>query len=712
MKSEVDQCRNNSECLCPNREIPQHMPFPKDTFAKDPKFNHLVHSNDYPTRPEEQILQASVADLQSRKAALQSSSQRLHALRNSYHNQIDRINAELKSQKRTTLLVEDAIRVRKRLLSPVRRLPTEILRHIFLSTVEHIPLRIAELDEAESWSFKDPPSMLWTIELVCQQWRIAIVNYPRLWSYVSIRIPPHDTGVSIPLHLPRLAVQLDRAQLHTLSIALYPGLALNRISTSVPDYLIHLLFPYARRIKSLDLILPYKHIHSLSFLVKRMSSLTHLTISTPSAPEISDADLSSGEPAPLFQHCAQLQTVSFVDVHAPISRFALPWHTIISLSTACSYHPRRRSLALGILPREIYLILKESLELRQCSFNVRMGSGPTDIHGFTVLTAPRLQHLELVFPVQQGGALLQLLEKISLPSLVSLSISTKAIYPVTWASHYIFASVVDTIERWKCPLQRIEYLRGDVGGDDLARLVRETKTTLSALELNEVVMSKTAVVLDINHHCSEADILLESILEHLSIVSLTTLRMRGDELSKDWANGDVFAALVNAVERSQCPLEELEYQRGFTEYEDVIRLVGATNNTLKSLSLIRITSYNMAIYLVDALSVSRSPNGPLLAPHLHTLVLTGCVHRSTEARTFSARAYVEMVRSRYAEAPFRKLHIGWEPESDECPLSDAVRELGLIQTELRNLAPEVLFTHGIIEEDEDEQKDSEEEGED
>lgn len=696
-----DKCSNpQAECLCPNREISKHAHFSEDTFADDPQFQHLTRLNKFPTRREGEIILASVADLESRRAALQAHSEYLHALRSSYCDQISRIDAEIESQKHTEQLVEDAIRVRRRILSPVHRLPPEILQHIFLSTVEHIPERTAESDLGERWSFKNPECMLWTIELVCQQWRTVALNYPALWSYLSIRVPLSDDSTSTPLQLTRLAVQLDRAQLHTLSVVLYPGPTLREAPSSLPEYLIPLILPYARRIKTLDLILPYRHIRSLSLLAKRLSSLTDLSIlNTSFKLESSISNPAVGEPASLFFQCTQLQTLSFVGVRSPSSRFKLPWHTITSLSTAYPYHSRRT--CSGTSPRQVYHILQGMSKLQQCSFHVGPGS-PLGLLNIAVLTVGSLQRLNLIFPVDKGEALLDLLEKLAFPSLISLHICTEVIYPVSWASPDVFTAIVNAIERWKCPLQKFKYHQGNVDGKDLARLVEVTKGSLSVLELNDLTMSKTDVALVIDHHCASDEIFLDSILENLSIPCLTTLRIRGDELNTDWANHDVFAALVKAVERSQCPLEELEYQRGFTEHQDVVRLVRATSDTLKSLSLMRITSYDMAIVLVDVLTALESSNEPLLAPHLHTLVLTGCVHRSTDysAHTFSAKAYVDMVRSRCTEAPFRRLHIGWEPEFDECPRSDAVRELEVLQAEMASLVIDASFTYSIIEEEE------------
>ncbi|KIY65224.1 hypothetical protein CYLTODRAFT_445499 [Cylindrobasidium torrendii FP15055 ss-10] len=713
-----DQC-SNELCLCPNHKIAQHAPFTEDSSAINSIY-HLLHSNTSPTPLEEGIILASVADLESHKTALRANSEHLYALRKSYHDQISRIDAEIESQKRTELLLQNAIRVRRRILAPVRRLPTEILRKIFLSTVDHMPERSAELDWNDLWSFKDPECVLWAIELVCQRWRAVVVDYPKVWSYLSFKILPSDDFDNTSRQLNRLGVQLDRARLHTLSVALYPGSALNTTSNSVPNHLVHFLLPHARRIKSLDLVLPHRHIRSLELLARRLSSLTHLAITnTSSSYESNFADPTIGEPASLFQHCAQLQTVSFTSVRSPISRFLLPWNTVRSLSTAYPYHPRALS-SPGNSVYEICLLLRAAPGLQQCSFCIVTHRTPA-LLDMPLLALPCLQQLELIVPDPHTEALLQLLEKITLPSLTSLTICTVVADWIAYTSHDTFPIIVDAIERWKCPLQTVKYPRGDVKSSDLARLVKATATTLSFLELHDLRMSKTDKALYIRHHCSTDENLLETILHHLSMASLTAIRITGGAFSVlDWDNDSVFATLVDAVEVSQCPLEDFRYHRGMIKYEDVLRLLHATSNTLKSLALERIASRDLAIRLVDTLTAPNSSSESLVAPRLHTLVLAGWVHRSSDpdTQTFSAKAYVDMVRSRNAEAPFRKLHIGWEAVSNECPLSDAVRELELIHSEMTSAAPGVVFTYEAIEEyeagneDNDEGEEDEDDSED
>ncbi|PBK84942.1 hypothetical protein ARMGADRAFT_909979, partial [Armillaria gallica] len=68
-------------------------------------------------------------------------------------------------------MVEHYIADAKVLSSPVRRLPSDILRSIALETIpspsEHDSL--------------DTHSSPWTLSQVCRSWRLTIVNSPELW---------------------------------------------------------------------------------------------------------------------------------------------------------------------------------------------------------------------------------------------------------------------------------------------------------------------------------------------------------------------------------------------------------------------------------------------------------------------------------------------------------------------------------------------------
>ena len=63
---------------------------------------------------------------------------------------------------------EKDIKLTKEFLSPMRRLPDDLLRQMFMQNFE-------------SW-----PTCPWTLAAVCTSWRRIVLNMPVLWSRVSI----------------------------------------------------------------------------------------------------------------------------------------------------------------------------------------------------------------------------------------------------------------------------------------------------------------------------------------------------------------------------------------------------------------------------------------------------------------------------------------------------------------------------------------------
>lgn len=62
--------------------------------------------------------------------------------------------------------LEDKIARARAYMSPIRRLPNELLRHIFIM------------------NFDEYPCCAWILSSVCSQWRRLVLSMPRLWSKV------------------------------------------------------------------------------------------------------------------------------------------------------------------------------------------------------------------------------------------------------------------------------------------------------------------------------------------------------------------------------------------------------------------------------------------------------------------------------------------------------------------------------------------------
>ena len=66
--------------------------------------------------------------------------------------------------------LEKKVKMTLAYLSPIRRLPMELLREIFM------------------WTFEDHPSSAWVLSAVCRSWRRLALRIPLIWSKVSNKL--------------------------------------------------------------------------------------------------------------------------------------------------------------------------------------------------------------------------------------------------------------------------------------------------------------------------------------------------------------------------------------------------------------------------------------------------------------------------------------------------------------------------------------------
>ncbi|THU89534.1 hypothetical protein K435DRAFT_821368 [Dendrothele bispora CBS 962.96] len=90
-------------------------------------------------------------------------------------------------------VLEDTILKTKSYLAPIRRLPSELLRSVFM------------------FSFQDHPCCCWVLAAVCSDWRRLALDMPKLWSKVRLITTQHSSPDTIRLWLERSgsAVPLD-----------------------------------------------------------------------------------------------------------------------------------------------------------------------------------------------------------------------------------------------------------------------------------------------------------------------------------------------------------------------------------------------------------------------------------------------------------------------------------------------------------------------
>ncbi|KAK0479811.1 hypothetical protein EDD18DRAFT_1295524 [Armillaria luteobubalina] len=163
----------------------------------DARIIKLLQTNTPPTPMERNSFEATLSETPGRIAELDSLILSTTSLLRYLTN--DR-NQALENQANAT-----------KILSPSRRLPTEMLTDIFI--------RCSSLQDG-SESPLDPGEFPWTLSHVCRKWREVAVATPELWS--SIRLDFLDdrflNGSRIREAAFMLGVILDRARPHYLDV--------------------------------------------------------------------------------------------------------------------------------------------------------------------------------------------------------------------------------------------------------------------------------------------------------------------------------------------------------------------------------------------------------------------------------------------------------------------------------------------------------------
>ncbi|KAK0505608.1 hypothetical protein EDD18DRAFT_1129814 [Armillaria luteobubalina] len=191
--------------LCPQCGFaPSESPLPDGISAA--RVQEMVFCNDAPVGTERTELEAVVREGERYLALLQ---QRISLTRNT-------LESLLEEQNRAVKHISDS----KSVLNPVRRLPSEILSHIFRSCLPWDGLLYPSTDVQEtitlldSLNIKNPP---WNLSYVSSQWRQAALTTPGLWSYIQLQLRRYK-GRRTSLY--RLVTYLERSGTQNLTVVI------------------------------------------------------------------------------------------------------------------------------------------------------------------------------------------------------------------------------------------------------------------------------------------------------------------------------------------------------------------------------------------------------------------------------------------------------------------------------------------------------------
>ena len=246
--------------------------------------------------------------------------------------QLSAIDAHLKDLEEERARLTLSSSRRRALLNPIRRLPFEILQHVFMDAIrfptnydfyrsDEIPREWYELDEEDH--------TLETLELVCKRWRASLLADSSLWSFINVIVSTPTLDEPIPRYVTRLERYLKRSRLSLISVCIRRCASFTL--ESLPGEIPQLLLPYANRIYELRLFLPHPLISGLSVLRGQLTALAFVhVVNTPFVE-------TDGGSIDIFNECPRLKRFWTTDIASPGSLFLLPWQNIEFIESDHAY---------------------------------------------------------------------------------------------------------------------------------------------------------------------------------------------------------------------------------------------------------------------------------------------------------------------------------------------------------------------------------------
>ncbi|KAJ7609162.1 hypothetical protein FB45DRAFT_805827, partial [Roridomyces roridus] len=133
----------------------------QNAAAPGTRLHALIHSNDPPEPAEIPLIQSFAPEIDASLASLDA--------------EIWRLQERLRSLKKDRSELLDHQRVHKSILSPLRRMPPEILAEIFVFSLP----TVTELFQRQKFQIEDSP---WVWTHICSRWRTVAISTPTLWS--------------------------------------------------------------------------------------------------------------------------------------------------------------------------------------------------------------------------------------------------------------------------------------------------------------------------------------------------------------------------------------------------------------------------------------------------------------------------------------------------------------------------------------------------
>ncbi|SJL00724.1 uncharacterized protein ARMOST_04038 [Armillaria ostoyae] len=467
-------------CDCPNHYSPSTTSRDEETAHAGPTFDNLLRSNDSPSPSEECELRDSISAGEARVVAIDNHIADLKKLQQVLSNQLALIDAEMEGLDGERAKVVVRIAEHNRLLSPVRRLPPEILCKIFLGTIIFPMPRSQSQRDRYWWDFHPSESSLWSIELVCKTWRRAVLGFPELWSSINISLSDENLSSSNFRYVRQLVRQVARTRCHPLSILICAGSRQSLASSkSLLLQLSALLFSMQDRIQSLYLYLPAGMFTVVATLQLYLPILRKLTLLSTNGEEFQKLSRLK-----LFGDTPLLNVLDTVDIQYVVSVLDLPYHQITHYSTYHVFHPRFHP---GPSTFNILRFLSETRNLETCDLRCEVITNTPDSEDYP-RSCPKLQTLFLSswafeYP---SSVLARLLNVLTLPCLSTLRVHCCVDEGHVRDTAQTFTAIRGAICRSQSPLTTFHFTHGGIDEEDLLALFFSASSTLQEVKLLDV----------------------------------------------------------------------------------------------------------------------------------------------------------------------------------------------------------------------------------
>ena len=172
-------CQCQAQCLfsvspAPFPSFTYTFPFHSPDPLTMPPPPTMLSSLRFPEPPTLTSLGEARRELASQKRSVKDLTQKIHAAEENLARLIQESKCAIQQMEKEKEAVESDMAQMLAYISPIKRLPHELLRHIFYM------------------NFEDLPCCAWVLAAVCKLWRRLALSMPRIWSKVChFTSPPH-----------------------------------------------------------------------------------------------------------------------------------------------------------------------------------------------------------------------------------------------------------------------------------------------------------------------------------------------------------------------------------------------------------------------------------------------------------------------------------------------------------------------------------------